>query len=225
MSGTTRATRETRPKFRAGEVVPDVDHQHLFIIVGAARGKKNILWMLSCRSGGNGLPPELPLTFRYVTEAALKPFLRTPSSFCRMFNLPVECLTMRLSFLCHTDEQGAAQVIERVPNRYWRMERSGMSGATVPPPVSAEGARMTLQPPVTQLIHEGARDSTNATSWEAKLAKNQTFHGFIALAVAAHGLGTCAVQNGEIICTGHPVPHGLTLQWKKKKKKTTKNQV
>ncbi|XP_039552302.1 uncharacterized protein LOC120496180 isoform X3 [Passer montanus] len=39
---------------------------------------------------------KLSLGGRYVTEAALKPFLRNPSSFCRMFNLPVECLTMRL---------------------------------------------------------------------------------------------------------------------------------
>lgn len=47
------------------------------------------------------------------------------------------------------------------------------------PPVCAEGARMILQPPVTQFIHEGARDSTNTISLEAKLAKNKPSMGLL----------------------------------------------
>lgn len=50
---------------------------------------------------------------------------------------------------------------------------------------------MTLQPPVTQLIHEGARDSANTTSWEAKLAENKPSPGLLLLLAVLWLLTRC----------------------------------
>lgn len=87
------------------------------------------------------------------------------------------------------------------------------------PPGLAEGARMILQPPVTQFVHEGARDNTNMISLETKLARKKPSMGLLLSLAVLCLLTHCAhvqLRIGEIICTGHPVPHSLNLTMEKR---------
>lgn len=73
---------------------------------------------------------------------------------------------------------------------------------------------MVLQPPVTQSIREGARGSPNTISSDTKLAKNKSSMGLCLSWAVLCPLTHCTrvqLRMGEIICTGHPVPHSLNL--------------